>query len=66
MGELVWKTAPHVRGVTGVVKHKFSLKWKGPYIVEEARATGNYWLKDEAGIKAYSPISGAHLKKYHA
>ena len=26
MGELVWKTAPHVQGVAGAVKHKFSLK----------------------------------------
>ncbi|XP_075633389.1 uncharacterized protein LOC142605846 [Castanea sativa] len=29
VGELVWKTALHVRGVVGVVKHKFSPKWKG-------------------------------------
>ena len=66
VGELVWKTASHVRGVAGAVKHKFSSKWEGPYIVEEAHATRHYWLKDQAGIKAYSPISGAHLKKYHA
>lgn len=24
--ELIWKTAPHVQGVAGVVKHKFSPK----------------------------------------
>ena len=39
VGELVWKTAPHVRGVVGAVKHKFSPKWEGPYIVEEAHPT---------------------------
>ena len=66
VGELVWETASHVRRVAGAVKHKFSPKWEGPYIVEEAHQTGHYWLKDQAGIKAYSPISGAHLKKYHA
>ena len=66
MGELFWKTVPHVRGVARVVKHKFSPEWKGPYIMEEANATGRYWLKDQAGIKTYNPISGAHLKKYHA
>ena len=53
VGELVWKSAPHVQGVAGAVKHKFS-------------PIGHYWPKDQAGIKAYSPISGAHLKKYHA
>ena len=36
VGELSWKTAPHVRGVTGVVRHKFSQKWEGLYIMEEA------------------------------
>ena len=66
VGELVWKATPHVRGVAGVVKHKFSPKWEGSYIVKEAHSTGHYWLKDQAGIKAYSPISRAHLKKYHA
>ena len=35
VGELAWKTAPHVRGVTGIVRHKFSQKWEGPYIMEE-------------------------------
>ena len=66
VGELVWETAPHVRRVAGAVKHKFSPKWEGPYIVEEAHQTGHYWLKDQACIKVYSSISGAHLKKYHA
>ena len=66
MGELVWKIAPHVRGVAGFVKHKFSPKWGGPYIVEEAHPIGHYWLKDQASIKVYSLISRAHLKKYHA
>ena len=36
VGELVWETASHVRRVAGAVKHKFSPKWEGPYIVEEA------------------------------
>ena len=66
VGELVWKATSHVRGVAGAAKHKFSPKWEGPYIVEEAQATKHYWLKDQVGMKAYSPISGAHLKKYHA
>ena len=66
VGELVWETASHVRRVAGVVKHKFSPKWEGSYIMEEAHQTGYYWLKDQVGIKAYSPINGAHLKKNHA
>ncbi|XP_075633656.1 uncharacterized protein LOC142606145 [Castanea sativa] len=41
VGQLVWKAAPHVRGVAGAVKHKFSPKWERPYIVEEAHATGH-------------------------
>lgn len=64
--ELIWKTAPYVRGVAGVVKHKFSPKQEGPYIMEEAHQTRHYWLKDQISAKAYSPISGAHLKKYYA
>ena len=66
VGEIVWKASPHVRGVAGAVKHKFSPKWDGPYIVEEAHAIGHYSLKDQVCIKVYSPISKAHLKKYHA
>ena len=46
VGELVWKAAPHARGVAGAVKHKFSPKWEGQYIVKESDATGHYWLKD--------------------
>jgi len=64
--KLVWKIAPHVQGVAGVVKHKFSSKWEGPYIVEEAHQTELYWMKDQAGTKAYSPISVTHLNKYYA
>ena len=48
------------------VRHKFLTKWEGHYVVEEAHQTRHYWLKDQAGIKAYSPISGAHLNKYYA
>ena len=66
MGELFWKTALHVRDVAEAIRHKFSLKWEGPYIMEEAHQTRHYWLKDQTGTKAYSPISGAHLKKYYA
>ena len=66
VGELVWKIAPHVRDVAGVVRHKFLSKWEGPYIVKEALQTRHYWLKDQAGTKVYNPISGAHLKKYYA
>nr|POE75236.1 hypothetical protein CFP56_14271 [Quercus suber] len=47
--ELVWKTVPHVQEVAGAVKHKFSPKWEGPYIMEEAHPIGHYWLKDQAG-----------------
>ena len=49
VGKLIWKTVPHVWRIVGAVKHKFSQKWEGPYIVEEAHATGHYWLKDQAG-----------------
>jgi len=42
--EIVLKIAPHVRGVARAVKHKFSPKWEGPYIMEEAHQTGYYWL----------------------
>ena len=64
--KLVWKTAPYVQGVAGVVKHKFSSKREGPYIVEEAHQIKLYWMKDQAGTKAYSPISVTHLNKYYA
>ena len=60
VGELVRKPTPHVQGVAGAVKHKLCPKWEGPYIVEAAHSTGHYWLKDQANIKAYSPISGAY------
>ena len=66
VGELVWKTASHVRGVAEAIKHKFSPKWEGFYIVEEAYQIGHYWLKDQTSKKAYSPISEAHLKKHYA
>ena len=66
MGELVWKTVPHEQGVAGAVKHKFSPKWEGPYIVDKTNATRRYLLKDQASIKVYSTINGAHLKNYHA
>ena len=66
VGKLVWKIAPHVWGVGGAIKHKFSSKWEGSYIVEEVHQTRHYWLKDQADIKVYSPINRAHLKKYHA
>ena len=65
-GELAWKIALHVQGVARAVKYKFFLKLEGPYIVEEAHPIGHYSLKDQVGIKAYSPVSGAHLKKYYA
>ncbi|XP_075658981.1 uncharacterized protein LOC142628828 [Castanea sativa] len=57
VGELVWKTALLVRGVVGAIKHKFPPKWEVPYIVEEAHPIGYYWLKDQIGTKACSPIS---------
>ena len=60
--ELVWKTAPHVRGVAGAVKHKFSPKWERPYMVEEAHATGHYWLKDQAGIIHIAPLAELTLR----
>ena len=46
VGELVWKIAPYVWGVAGVVKHNFSPKWEGLYIVEEVHQIRHYWLKD--------------------
>ena len=66
VGELFWKTAPHVRDMARAIRHKFSPKWEGPYIVKEAHQTGHYWMKRQIGKKAYSPISGAYLKKYYA
>ena len=60
--ELVWKTAPHVRRVARAVKHKFSPKWEGPYMVEEAHATGHYWLKDQAGIIRIAPLAELTLR----
>ena len=60
MGELVWKIVPHVRGVARAIRYKISPKWEGPYIVEEAHKTRHYWLKDQAGTKAYSPIKSIH------
>jgi len=37
-------------------------KWEGPYIVEKAHRTGHYWLKDQVGIKAYSPLAELTLR----
>ena len=64
--KLVWKIASHVQGVAEAVKHKFSSKWEGLSIVGEAHQTRLYWLKDQVGTKAYSPISVTHLNKYYA
>ena len=30
VGKFFWKTAPHMRGVDVIVKHKLSPKWEGP------------------------------------
>ena len=60
--ELVWKTTSHVRGVAGAIKHKFSPKWEGPYIVEEAHATRHYWLKDQASIIRIAPLAKLTLR----
>ena len=64
VGDLIWRTTPHVRGIAGASKHKFSPNWEGPYLVEEAHKSRYYWLKNEDGTKMYSPINGAHLKNY--
>ena len=31
---LVWRTAPHLRGIVRASKHKFSPNWEGPYLVK--------------------------------
>ncbi|XP_070020638.1 uncharacterized protein [Nicotiana sylvestris] len=43
---------------------KFTLKWDGPYVVQEAYSSGAYKLVDANGMRI-DPINGMFLKKYH-
>ena len=42
VGKLVWKIAPHVRRVAGVIKHKFSSKWDTSNRTLLAKGPGKY------------------------
>ncbi|XP_070008529.1 uncharacterized protein [Nicotiana sylvestris] len=43
---------------------KFTSKWDGPYVVQEAYSSGAYKLVDAAGMRI-GPINGKFLKKYY-
>ncbi|XP_070031574.1 uncharacterized protein [Nicotiana tomentosiformis] len=43
---------------------KFTSKWGGPYIVQEAYSSGAYKLVDADGMRI-GPINGTFLKKYY-
>ncbi|XP_070020564.1 uncharacterized protein [Nicotiana sylvestris] len=43
---------------------KFTLKWDGPYVVQEAYSSGAYKLVDADGMRI-GPINGKFLKKYY-
>ncbi|XP_070025272.1 uncharacterized protein [Nicotiana sylvestris] len=43
---------------------KFTSKWDGPYVVQEAYSSGAYKLVDADGMRI-SPINAKFLKKYY-
>ena len=51
VGEFVWRIAPHVWGVVGAIKHKFSPKWEGPYIVEGSTSNRTLLAKGSSRYK---------------
>ena len=56
-GQLVLKTADHIR--RGMARpSKFSLKWKRPFVVREAHASGYYRLDQMNGKDLMDPING--------
>ncbi|XP_019155716.1 PREDICTED: uncharacterized protein LOC109152471 [Ipomoea nil] len=50
--------------ITRKTGHKFTPKWDGPYVVQEAYSGGAYKLIDENGVRV-GPINGKFLKVYH-
>ncbi|XP_019160042.1 PREDICTED: uncharacterized protein LOC109156645 [Ipomoea nil] len=50
--------------ITRKTGHKFTPKWDGPYVVQEAYSGGAYKLIDEDGVRV-GPINGKFLKIYH-
>ncbi|XP_019155161.1 PREDICTED: uncharacterized protein LOC109152033 [Ipomoea nil] len=50
--------------ITRKTGHKFTPKWDGPYVVQEAYSGGAYKLIDEYGVRV-GPINGKFLKIYH-
>ncbi|XP_019166707.1 PREDICTED: uncharacterized protein LOC109162459 [Ipomoea nil] len=50
--------------ITRKTGHKFTPKWDGPYVVQEAYSGGAYKLIDENGVRV-GPINGKLLKIYH-
>ena len=45
--------------------NKFTLKWDGPYVVQEVYTNGAYKLIDNDGVRI-SPINGKFLKCFYA
>ncbi|XP_070030882.1 uncharacterized protein [Nicotiana tomentosiformis] len=43
---------------------KFTSKWDGPYVIQEAYSSGAYKLVDADGMRI-GPINGKFLKKYY-
>ncbi|XP_070005803.1 uncharacterized protein [Nicotiana sylvestris] len=46
------------------LQKKFTSKWDGPYVVQEAYSSGAYKLVDVDGMRI-GPINGKFLKKYY-
>ncbi|KAI4365094.1 hypothetical protein MLD38_021113 [Melastoma candidum] len=51
--------------VTHKTESKFTSKWDGPYVVQEAYTGGAYKIVDQDGVRV-GPINGKFLKRYYA
>ncbi|KAK8918923.1 hypothetical protein KSP39_PZI021249 [Platanthera zijinensis] len=49
----------------GAAVGKLHPNWEGPFIVQEALATGGYYLQDQAGEQLPGTWSGDDLKRFY-
>ncbi|KAI4366325.1 hypothetical protein MLD38_022212 [Melastoma candidum] len=50
--------------VTHEIGSKFTSKWDGPYVVQEAYSGGAYKIIAQDGVRV-GPINGKFLKRYY-
>ncbi|XP_070022468.1 uncharacterized protein [Nicotiana sylvestris] len=58
------RCAPRFLYYIDTLYRKFTSKWDGPYVVQEAYSSGAYKLVDADGMRI-GPINGKFLKKYY-